>query len=386
MKILITGGPVHAHLDSVKMITNRFRGGRMAELADVLGAMSNQKTRMIYLTSKGSCIPDGIETKVIYHNGFEDYRKKILELAPKMDAVILGAAVCNLIPVKPWKGKFPSHNYKVGDVIPIDFTIAPRVIDEVRKVATKTKLFGFKLLQGVKHEQLIDAAYDIVLESGAVCVFANDADALDTKFAVTKERGVIKLSTKQHTVHKYHDFYEFIWKAINDKYYSTDKAEIPDELELLDYREAKTKMNKLIKQYDPKFRKKHGKEKYVFGTVAVRIGKTPMFVTTVRGKKNLSDKTVVCKVDNRKRKVYVSGEKATLNAPLFYNIFKDKEFKHVKAIVHYHELLYDIHMAWRSYAPPGTVRDSMAKLHPSHAVFQVQGHGMFELLTKEELP
>ena len=34
MKILITGGPVHAYLDAVKIITNKFKGGLMAELAD----------------------------------------------------------------------------------------------------------------------------------------------------------------------------------------------------------------------------------------------------------------------------------------------------------------------------------------------------------------
>ena len=36
MKILITGGPVHAKLDAVKIITNTFKGGLMAELGKVL--------------------------------------------------------------------------------------------------------------------------------------------------------------------------------------------------------------------------------------------------------------------------------------------------------------------------------------------------------------
>ena len=67
-----------------------------------------------------------------------------------------------------------------------------------------------------------------------------------------------------------------------------------------------------------------------------------------------------------------------------YNIFNNKEFKHVKAIVHYHEFLKDVY--WRKYAPPGTVRDSVTKLDPKHTTFQIQGHGMFELLTEGELP
>ena len=35
-KILVTGGPVHAYLDDVKIITNRFKGGLMARLAEHL--------------------------------------------------------------------------------------------------------------------------------------------------------------------------------------------------------------------------------------------------------------------------------------------------------------------------------------------------------------
>ncbi|TSC83278.1 MAG: hypothetical protein G01um101419_108 [Parcubacteria group bacterium Gr01-1014_19] len=35
-RVLITGGPVHCYLDAVKIITNRFKGGLMAELAENL--------------------------------------------------------------------------------------------------------------------------------------------------------------------------------------------------------------------------------------------------------------------------------------------------------------------------------------------------------------
>ena len=126
MNILITGGPVHAYLDAVKIITNKFKGGLMCELAELL---LYEDVTITYLTAKGSKIPDAVElddgskirkvsATVIYHDGFEDYQKKVLDLAPKFDAVILGAAVANLIPLHPLKGKFPSHNYKPGDVIP----------------------------------------------------------------------------------------------------------------------------------------------------------------------------------------------------------------------------------------------------------------------------
>ena len=155
MKILITGGPVHAKLDAVKIITNKFKGGLMVDLANKL---ANQGMEITYLTAKGAAMPEPIlcndgKIKVVYHDGFHDYHQQVLALAPQFDAIVLGGAVANLIPLEPLAGKFPSHNYKPGDVIPINFTVAPRVIDDVKKVAPKAHLFGFKLLSGVPHKE-----------------------------------------------------------------------------------------------------------------------------------------------------------------------------------------------------------------------------------------
>lgn len=75
MKFLVTGGPVHAYLDDVKIITNKFKGGRMETLASELGAAGHD---VIYLTSK-YIKPIGFSGKTILHDGFKDYSKKVLE-------------------------------------------------------------------------------------------------------------------------------------------------------------------------------------------------------------------------------------------------------------------------------------------------------------------
>lgn len=382
-KILITGGPVHANLDAVKIITNKFKGGRIAELADKMTGLGANVT---YLTSKNSSIPKDNKVNVIYHNGFDDYRQKILEMAPNFDAVILGAAVCNLIPMNPWKGKFPSHDYKVGDRIPIDFTIAPRVIDEVKIVAPNTHLFGFKLLQGVDHEELIEAAYGVVLESRAVCVFANDANDLDTKYAVTKERTVINLSSN--------DYDKFIWEAIHDKYYSTHLVEYNGgvfcclektsgwEVDLGGKYE--TILHRLVQKYNDKFDKVYGKNRYRFGTVAVRIGSSNSFVTTARGKKEMEDVTTVFHVNHDSRTIFAWPKKATLNAPLIADIFRER--KDIIAIVHYHESYSGNDRCYKlAYAFPGTVRDSKRAIDERSYyphIFEIEGHGTFELLSE----
>src|SRR3989344_5713965 len=136
-------------------------------MADLANKLSGYYVALTYLCPEGYAwaINSNSLITVRHHDGLEDYKRIVLELAPEMDAVVLGAAVANLVPVKPFHGKFPSHNYKPDDVIPIDFTIAPRIIDEVKKVAPQTNLFGFKLLSDVANDELIRAAYEVLLAS-----------------------------------------------------------------------------------------------------------------------------------------------------------------------------------------------------------------------------
>ena len=74
-RILITGGPVFAYLDDVKIITNKFKGGRMAELAEKMQAQYD--CEVTYLTAKDSVHPErwrvGLENAIIItHDGIED--------------------------------------------------------------------------------------------------------------------------------------------------------------------------------------------------------------------------------------------------------------------------------------------------------------------------
>lgn len=358
-RILVTGGPVHAHLDAVKLITNRFKGGLMCQLAEALLAPDVEVTYLC-APSVGAQRPHERERlTVLSHTGFEDYRRQVLALAPTMDAVVLGAAVANLIPANPIKGKFPSHNYKVGDIIPIDFTIAPRIIDEVKRVAPKTHLFGFKLLSGVPHEELIDAAYDIVLESKATAVFANDAERLERKYAVTKERGVHEMS--------YLSVADWILKILGDEYYSTAFVR-RNPLS----RYMTRKMRGLIAEYVDRFTTT--KQGLIFGTIAVRYKEG--FVTTGRGKRELDSLVYVAGVDHSAGIVYTANDaKASLNAPLLARLFENPQ---VKTILHFHEKVSGI--PTYAYAPPGTVRDANRENIRS---FNIEGHGCMLLFDKK---
>jgi hypothetical protein len=386
-QILVTGGPVHDKLDDVKIITNRFRGGLMASLADKLQIAGADVT---YLTTAGAEKPSWIEKHhggtVIQHDGIRDYMAKVLDIAPKMDAVILGAAVVNLIPVERFPGKFPSHNYKEGDVINIPFTIAPRIIDRVKKVAPKTLLFGFKLLSEVPDQTLVDAAYGVLAESKAVAIIANDAKHLQRKLIVTGV-GI----AQEFTGDKYH---QFIIARIKEEYYRTQVTapngvlRYEDELTLMPYFNEHRDV-----ALDPvriRYAGKYGMNRYgkTFGSIAVRNMRPeqPGFFTTARKKDSLFADTFktteihnwayVTRVDHASRVVYAQPRKATLNAPLFDHIFRTRP--DVNVIVHYHEL--SEHGVKLTYYTPGTVQDSIRELGKESA-FEIDGHGTFLMFT-----
>ena len=389
LNVLVTGGPVHGKIDPVKLVTNKFRGGMMAELAQSLVAF--EEVEVTYLCAKGSVEPQsprvGRCVKVIYHDGIHDYMQKVCEMAKSMDAVILGAAVANLIPVAwyremvsggletititdpvdmPLKDKFPSHNYKQGDRIFMEWTIAPRIIDAVKAHMPKTgHLFGFKLLAGQPHEELIRAAYEVLLESKATAVFANDpTKGLENKYIVTKERGVHKVDFSQLA--------DWIMEILHDEYYSTESI-LPD---YSDVSEATQKLKEVIERYRDRFVEVENGMK--FGTVAWRVGDDSGFMTTGRGKRELDEITYVREVDHTNKVVRVIGSKSTLNAPLLDSIFQMNGSK-VQGIVHLHEQLPGF--PTYSYAPPGTVRDSLFR--PCDRSFNIEGHGCFIFLDKE---
>lgn len=390
MKILITGGAVHAKLDAVKIITNKFKGGMMVELAQRLAKTGNDVT---YLCAKGSKEPRAVScacgkcldagpwcgpvdiVDVVYHDGFHDYRAKVLGMAKDFDCVILGAAVANLIPAPAWDyahngKKFPSHEHKVGDIIHIPFTIAPRIIDEVKAhMKPQAHLIGFKLLDGVTYTELATAAYGVLKESGATIVFANDAKNLKQKYVITKEFSELPLDFDTMT--------PFILRLLEDEYYhSVEKVWNGN----YDVQGAFDKAIELIMKYRDEFVEYDGLK---FGSVAWRVSGSPScFVTTARGKKETDELVIVDGVDHKNRKVSVFHSlhtrttKASLNAPLLANIFEKNP--NVHGILHFHRQEPD--WATQRWAPPGTIRDTDRDVSKS---FNVEGHGCYLFLNEK---
>jgi hypothetical protein len=220
-----------------------------------------------------------------------DYCKKVM--AFQADAYILAGAVANLMPSNPYPDKFPSHNYKVGDKFNVEFEIAPRVIDDIKKKYPRSTLIGYKLLDGTD-EALIQAGKKTLFESKANIVFANHpAWAKEKKFAITQDGAVFECSFDEH-VH-------LIDKLVRAEFYKTEIVEFQHEMNDVE--------NQVVHTYPT-----HEADGRVYGCFAVRrdVG----FLTTTRGKKAGREAvSYVIGVDHEAKKI-TATERATLNAPL----------------------------------------------------------------------
>ena len=199
----------------------------------------------------------------------------------------------------------------------------------------------------------IDELYNKLLNEHQSFLFIND------NLVLTKERSIIKVDNKK----------KFLDDFNNDIYYKTiinnEKNNInKKDLELY---------HKYINKYKDKLTKTKYNDKYYFGCIAVKTKNG--FITTIRGKENLNDYTLVSSVDHNNHIINVINKKATLNAPLLDHLFKNNN---VKVIVHLHE--FDNNLPYYDYHFPGTVKDSIRNNITS---FNIKYHGVIYLINKK---
>ena len=316
-KILISCGPIPGKLDSVKYITNRFKGGLAFKTAESLA--SEFEVTIIkwkFTDYNGKLNTINIDDIFQYY----DYI-----INNKYDVYILAGAVANLIPSDPWEGKFPSHNYKVGDEIDIKFTIAPRVIDEIKKKYPLSTLIGYKLFDGTEDE-LIQAGFETLKHSRSNCVFCNHpSTAKDKKIALLPDGTIHEMGWNEHIT--------FIKRILNLEWYKTDQT----ILNSIDYKKwsfidknLESDLNFLLDNIKIK------RNNYYFGTVA--YNDSGNIISTSRGKLG----KLFLKSHNVLHKGYntILGPKMTLNMPLLDLLFK--KYPRYNVILHGHKQLENI--------------------------------------------
>ena len=198
----------------------------------------------------------------------------------------------------------------------------------------------------------IDNLYDELLNNKKQFLFVS---CKGKKYIFTKEKSIIPIN----------DTNDFLNSIKNDIYY---KSIIKSDKVILDTNDLD-----LYKQYIEKFKnkitEKKYNDKYYFGCVAIKTENG--FITTIRGKEDLNEYTLVENVDHNNHIINVLNKKASLNAPLLDYLFKNEK---VKAIVHLHE--FDNELPFYDYAFPGTLKDS---IRDNTTSFNIMYHGVIYL-------
>lgn len=205
-------------------------------------------------------------------------------------------------------------------------------------------------------EKKVDAIYKDLLKEKWQFIIMETANK---KYVLTKEKSVFEIG----------DEVEYIDDANRDIYYHTESVK-----EAIDLGDRLDLFKEYIAKYEDKIISNLYGDKYIFGSIAVRID-DDSFITTIRGKEDLSEYTIVKRVDHESHTVYVVGKKATLNAPLLAHLFENKD---VDAIVHINHY-FDSKLKNQDYAFPGTVKDSIRDNKES---FNIKYHGVMYLFDK----
>jgi len=354
MKVVVTAGPIPAKLDSIKYLTNRFRGGLAVRTAEELSR--HFEVELVCWRWADLGVLDLGRFKVHKVDDIIGYRDVVVGTEAR--AYVLAAAVANLMPVTPWEGKFPSHLYESGEEFDVKFKIAPRIIDEVKVARPRSALIGYKLFDGTD-EELVKAGFETMRGSRANVIFCNRPEtAKSEKIALTADGARIPMSFGEHVA--------FISRVIRLKWYRTEAMCASVEPDWATMRE----MERLLKAVAPAIFTAGPPS---FGTLAVRADRG--FVTTTRGKRNRS----IChvfSVDWSTKTVRVSA-KATMNAPLLDRLLR--HFPHARYVVHSHQQLPGV--PTHPYAFPGTDEEDAI---PTSREFNVEHHGCYAVLDTEE--
>lgn len=351
-KVVISCGPIPARLDSVKFITNRFKGGLAFKTAEHL--ISQKKYDITIVKWKHTPLPDspwpskpfwqqdGVH--VVDVEDVFDYYNWFSVSAAKYDAFVMAAAVANLTPSHPFKGKFPSHKYAVGEKFPIEFEIAPRAIDVIKKKNPRACLIGYKLFDAATDEELVDIARHTLADAKANIIFANTpATAKSRKLAVMPDNTVLPCSFFEHL--------QLICRAIDAAYFRTEIVPLTTE-------EAAEPAIRTALATVRMFEKTFANG---FGTVAVPVeGHVNTFATTSRGHKG--EPVIVRNVDFEEGVVYASG-KATLNAPTLAGALAQTYVDTILVHRHDDDPLFDRSAAdftMAEYLFPGTLEEAYA--------------------------
>jgi len=188
-KIIITAGPVWVPIDKVRVITNVFSGALGNEIAK---EASRRGAEVILLMGPGRVNFTGKEKfKVVRYKYYDEIYKLLKKeiSTKKYDIIIQSAAIPDYIPVKTAKRKIKSGQKELI----LKFKPTKKIIDQFRKWDRDIFIVKFKLEVSKKVNELIDIAYQSMLDSRANLMVANNLENISVNhkaYIIDKQKKV----------------------------------------------------------------------------------------------------------------------------------------------------------------------------------------------------
>ncbi len=165
MRVLVTAGPTVEPIDPIKLITNR-SSGKMGVAVARVAASRGAEVALIY--GPGTEAPPSNVKVVRVQTTREMCEAFKRELKSPRDIIVSTAAAQDFAIERPAERKLRHFEPPTLKLVP-----APRVLDEVRKLAPNAFVVGFKAEFKVSDEELLAAAKE-KLGEGLDMVVAND--------------------------------------------------------------------------------------------------------------------------------------------------------------------------------------------------------------------
>ena len=228
-KVIITSGGISEKIDNVRKITNSSSGKLGMTIANHL-LEENDDILIYYICSYKTLRPVDDRVKIIEVNGTLDLKEKIENLLTKekIDYFIHSMAVSDYMTdyvttidrikksirennnideafkkIEIIKGKKIS-SYEDNLVIVLKPT--PKIISIIKDLSPKTYLVGFKLLDGVSKEELIEVAKKLRDKNKCDLVVANDLETIRSgnhnAFIIDKNNNIEEVQGKDDIAKK----------------------------------------------------------------------------------------------------------------------------------------------------------------------------------------
>lgn len=229
MNIAITAGGTSEHIDAVRAITNTGTGTLASIIANkFLDDYSNEFDKIFYIHTTNAKLPREsgkvvlistedtmsvynavqkvlAENKVdyfIHAMAISDYFVDFVSTADMVVDSIM-KSLTDLSVESPadifLKGENRLDNSKKlssdADNLVVVLRKTPKIIGSIKKFSPATHLIGFKLLNNVTEEQLIDVAYHLLQKNGCDYVVANDSAK------ITKEQHIAHIVDKDKKIY-----------------------------------------------------------------------------------------------------------------------------------------------------------------------------------------